>query len=104
MRRRRGPVGSVKDHPIGVDTKGVAAEKPFSGSVRLSKDAPRAVIQATASGQWLLLHGADEVGTFESFGDAAARAVEEFGVGSYLVRTELASTVTLPASVVLHQS
>ena len=57
-----------------------------------------------ASGLWLLIHGADEIGTFDSFGDAAARAVEEFGVGSYLVRTALASTVTLPASVVLQQA
>lgn len=78
----------------------MAAVNPMCGSVR-SREAARAVIQASASGQWLLIHGADEIGTFDSFGDAAARAVEEFGVGSYLVRTALASTVTLPASVVL---
>ena len=79
------------------------AVNPTGGSVR-SRDDARAVIQASASGQWLLIHGADEIGTFDSFGDAAARAVEEFGVGSYLVRTALASTVTLPASVVLQQA
>jgi hypothetical protein len=68
--------------------------------VQSSKDA-RAIIEASAAGQWVLIHGVEQVGTFDSFGDAAARAVEEFGVGSYLIRTAGAATVTLPASVVL---
>jgi hypothetical protein len=76
---------------------------PSCSVARSSEDA-RAVIEATSSGQWVLTHGADEIGTFDSFGDAAACAVEVFGVGSYLVRTAAASTVTLPASVVLQHA
>lgn len=76
---------------------------PSCGRVRSSEDA-RAVIEASATGQWVLIRGANEIGTFDSFGDAAARAVEEFGVGSYLIRTAGASTVTLPASVVLEHA
>jgi hypothetical protein len=75
-----------------------------SCSVARSREDARAVIEATSSGQWVLIHGADEIGTFDSFGDAAACAVEAFGVGSYLIRTAGASTVTLPASVVLQNA
>ena len=62
------------------------------------------MIEVSAAGKWALIHGSIEVGIFDSFDDAAARAVEEFGVGSYLVRTAGASTVTLPASVVFQRS
>jgi poly-D-alanine transfer protein DltD len=62
------------------------------------------VIEATSGGQWVLIHGSDEIGRFDSFDDAAVRAVEAFGVGSYLIRTAGASTVTLPASVVLQDA
>jgi hypothetical protein len=62
------------------------------------------VIEATSSGQWVLKHGSDEIGTFDSFGEASASAVEAFGVGSYLIRTAGASIVTLPASVVLQHA
>jgi hypothetical protein len=76
---------------------------PSCSVARSSEDA-RAVIEATSCGQWVLIHGSDEMGTFDSFGDAAACAVEAFGVGSYLIRTAGASTVTLPASVVLQNA
>jgi hypothetical protein len=76
---------------------------PSCGRVRSREDA-RAVIEASAAGQWALIHGSNEIGTFDSFGDAAARAVEEFGVGSYEIRTAGASIVTLPASVVLQHN
>jgi hypothetical protein len=68
-----------------------------------SENAPgaRAVIEASPTGQWMLIRGSDLVGTFDSFDDAAERAVQEFGAGSYLVRTGAAPTVTLPSSVVL---
>lgn len=60
----------------------------------------RAVLEVSATGEWVLIHGSEEVGRFDSFDDAAAHAVEQFGVGSYLIRTGGAVTVTLPASVV----
>jgi hypothetical protein len=64
----------------------------------------RAVIEARPNGEWALIHDSDEVGTFDTFEDAAARAVEEFGVGSYLIRTGAVATVTLPSSVVLQRA
>jgi hypothetical protein len=64
----------------------------------------RAVLEASPMGEWVLIHGSERVGTFDTFEDAASRAVEEFGVGSYLIRTGGASTVTLPASVVFQRA
>jgi hypothetical protein len=60
----------------------------------------KAVLEASTAGDWVLIHDGDAVGTFDTFDDAAARAVEEYGVGSYLIRTGGVVTVTLPASVV----
>jgi hypothetical protein len=71
---------------------------------RASHQEARAVIAVSAGGTWTLIHGSDEPEVFDSFADAAARAVEQFGVGSYLVRTDGASTVTLPASVVFQRA
>ena len=73
---------------------------PPSSRARASREKARAVLEASAGGKWALIHGSDKVETFDSFDDAATRAVEEFGVGSYLIRTGGASTVTLPSSVV----
>ena len=88
---------------MGADAESMTLASP-SCSVARSREDARAVIEATGSGRWILIHGADEMGTFDSFGDAAACAVQAFGVGSYLVRTAGASTVTLPASVVLQHA
>jgi hypothetical protein len=74
-----------------------------SSGVRASRENARAVIEASAAGTWALIHGSDEVETFHSFAEAAARAVERFGVGSYLIRTGV-RTVTLPASVVFQRA
>ena len=73
---------------------------PPSSRAWASREKARAVLEASAGGKWALIHGSDKVETFDSFDDAATRAVEEFGVGSYLIRTGGASTVTLPSSVV----
>jgi hypothetical protein len=72
--------------------------------IRTSRDGARAVLEVSAAGKWTLIHDSDEVQIFDSFADAAARAVEEFGVGSYMIRTPGASTVTLPASVVFQRT
>ena len=65
-----------------------------------SRETARAVIEVTAEGNWALISGSGAVEIFESYHDASTRAVEEFGVGSYLIRTAGASIVTLPSSVV----
>jgi hypothetical protein len=64
----------------------------------------RAVIEVTAEGKWILIRDSGALETFESFHDAATRAVEEFGVGSYLIRTGAASVFTLPSSVVFQSA
>lgn len=64
----------------------------------------RATIETSPTGSWVLKDGTHEVATFASFEAAAARAVEDFGVGSYLVRISGATTVTVPASVLLGQA
>jgi hypothetical protein len=96
------PEFTFKEDAKRADTDAMAVVSPSCGRVRSREDA-RAVIEASA-GRWVLIHGSDVIGTFDSFGDAAARAVEDFGVGSYLIRTAGASTVTLPASVVLQHT
>jgi hypothetical protein len=73
-------------------------------AVARGREEVRAVLEASAAGKWALIHGSDEVETFDSFEDAAARAVEAFGVGSYLIRTGDASSITLPGSVVFQSS
>lgn len=81
----------------------MAIASPLEQEIGTFADA-RAVLEASDTGKWTLIHGSDEIGTFDSFDDAAARAVEAFGVGSYLIRMGGASTVTLPASVVFQRA
>jgi hypothetical protein len=90
----------LKDRSRQTDT----AIMEIDSIVRASREDARAVLEASAAGKWALIHGSDEVETFDSFDDAAAQAVKEFGVGSYLIRTAGASTVTLPASVVFQRA
>jgi hypothetical protein len=51
------------------------------------------------TGSWVLIHGGELVGTYDSFETAAAEAVAKFGRGPYLIRQVGAPPVTLPASV-----
>lgn len=78
---------------------GAGTLSPVEEASRSFADA-KAVLEASAAGEWVLIHDGDAVGSFDTFDEAAARAVEEFGVGSYLIRTGGVVTVTLPASVV----
>lgn len=62
----------------------------------------QSTLEASSMGKWALVHNADVIGTFDSFEDAANRAVEEFGAGPYLIRQVGTLSVTLPASVMFH--
>lgn len=97
------PPVAVQNRPIQADTETMEIMGSSCSRLRTSREDARAVIKATATGKWALIHGPDEVGIFDSFPDAAARAIEEFGVGSYLIRTGT-STVTLPASMVFQRT
>ena len=50
-------------------------------------------------GMWALVHDETLIGKFDSFEDAAAHAVTNFGRGPYLIRKIGSPPVTLPVSV-----
>lgn len=59
-------------------------------------------LEASSMAQWVLIHDATVVGTFDSFEAAADQAVEQFGEGPFLIRQVGSSGVALPASVMYH--
>ena len=50
-------------------------------------------------GMWALVHDEALIGKFDSFEDAAAHAVTNFGRGPYLIRKIGSPPLTLPISV-----
>ena len=57
-------------------------------------------LEKESRGQWILIHDERLIGTYASFEDAAADAIEQFGRGPYHIREIGASdTVTVPASL-----
>ena len=93
-------LAEFKDQTVPAETKTMGT----SSRGCASRGSARAVLEASASGKWTLIHGSDEAQIFDSFDDAAARAVESFGVGSYMIRTAGAATVTIPASVLFQRT
>lgn len=59
----------------------------------------QADLEASHLGKWVLVHDEKPQGFFETFEQAAAEAVTNFGRGPYLIRQIGAPSVTLPASV-----
>jgi hypothetical protein len=59
----------------------------------------REQLEASHMGKWVLLHGRELVGVYDSFDPAAEEAVKRFGCGPYLIRQVGAQSITLPASV-----
>lgn len=62
----------------------------------------QADLEANHMGEWVLIHGEDLIGTYESLDAAARVAVTRFGSGPYLIRQVGEHPVTLPASVLYH--
>ncbi len=54
--------------------------------------------------KWVVFHDQKLQGTYDSFEDAAANAVERFGRGPYLIRRVGASSVQLPVSLLYRGS
>ena len=50
-------------------------------------------------GKWVIFHGDDLIGAFDTLDNAAAEAIQRFGRGPYLIRQVGAQPMTLPASV-----
>ena len=51
-------------------------------------------------GMWIVFHGSEKVGVFESFESAATEAIAKFGRGPYLIRQIGAPPIALPVCVV----
>ncbi len=53
-------------------------------------------------GRWVVFHGEEFIGAFDTLGNAASEAAQRFGRGPYLIRQVGAPPLTLPASVLYH--
>jgi len=62
-------------------------------------DAMRQDLESNHMGKWVLFHGGELAGTFETFEATAEEAVRRFGRGPYLIRQVGAPPLVLPASV-----
>ena len=60
----------------------------------------RVDLEASHSGQWIVIHGRTVVGIYEDFQDAAHEAVLRYGRGPYLIQQIDEPPFVLPASVV----
>ncbi len=56
-------------------------------------------LEAHHPGKWVIIHGSEFVGAFDSFDSAAREAVRLFGRGPYLIRQVGAPAPNLPVSV-----
>ena len=65
-------------------------------------DAMRGELETAHLGKWAVVRDEKLVSVYDSFEEAAADAVRQFGRGPYLIRQIGAPPVTLPASVLYH--
>ena len=64
----------------------------------------RLQLESDHLGKWVVFHDQKLQGTYDSFEDAAANAVECFARGPYLIRRVGASSVQLPVSLLYRGS
>ena len=55
-------------------------------------------------GKWVIFHGAERIGVFDAFEDAAHEAVKLFKAGPYLIRKIGAPPIALPICVIQGQA
>jgi hypothetical protein len=75
-----------------------ASQQPLAREIA-AFEAKRAELERHYMGKWVLFHGDDFIGAFDSFETTAEEAVRRFGRGPYLIREVGAPPMTLPASV-----
>jgi len=61
-------------------------------------EAMRGDLEAHRTGRWVLVHGRELVGEYDSFETAAEDAVRRFGRGPFLIRQVGAPALALPCS------
>jgi hypothetical protein len=69
-------------------------EKEIATYKRLLPD-----LESHHKGKWVVIHGDDFVGAFDTFNSAASEAVQRFDRGPYMIRQVGAPDIVLPASV-----
>lgn len=62
-------------------------------------EARQAELEANHLGKYVVFHGEELVGVYDTLEAAAEEAVRRFGRGPYLIRLVGAPPITLPASV-----
>jgi hypothetical protein len=62
-------------------------------------DAKREELERHHKGKFVIFHGADFVGAFDTFDAAAAEAIRQFGHGPYLIRQVGVTTPPISASL-----
>ena len=75
------------------------AEAPTLTREIAAYEGMRSELETDHLGKWVVVHGGELVGLYDTFDDAAAQAIEQFGSGPYLIREIGAPPITLPASV-----
>ncbi len=65
-------------------------------------EAKRAELEAQHMGKYVVFHGEELIGVYDTLDLAAAEAVRLFGRGPYLIRRVGAPPLTLPASVLYY--
>jgi hypothetical protein len=65
-------------------------------------NAKKAELEQHHHGKWVVFHGDDFIGAFDTLDNAAAEAAFRFGRGPYLIRQVGSPPLTLPASVLYH--
>ena len=74
------------------------AEAPALTREIAAYEGMRSALETDHLGKWVVVHGGELAGLYDTFEDAAAQAVERFGAGPYLIREIGAPPITLPAS------
>lgn len=65
-------------------------------------EAQRAELEANHAGKFVVFHGDEFIGAYDTLEAAATEAVRRFGRGPYLIRQVGAPPIILPASVMYH--
>jgi hypothetical protein len=60
-------------------------------------------LERSHHGKWVVFHGPNNLGLFDTFDDAAKEAVRLFGRGPYLIRKIGAPPISLPVCVLQRQ-
>jgi hypothetical protein len=79
-----------------------AAERPLDVEIS-TYEQKKDELETVHKGKFVVVHGSDVIGVWDTFDAAALEAVRRFGRGPYLIRQVGSPFPTLPASVMFKQ-